>query len=133
MKYRRLSEVKIEYTPEKKSEFVSKAKAAYDKLLNLGRSLAGKIENITIADILANPQDGTELLQKATEASKIAKTLHEQYFDIMEDFDVDELEDIVSNLDYLSMDLDNVKDAIEYLTDSAKSFTRLTFRQEDQT
>ena len=137
MKRRLHEEDKLQYTSERIDQFIPEAQNTYDKLFRIAQSFVGKIGDITIQDILANPNQIEDLSNKATEAGKIAKTAHTKYFDIVDAFDymdapgnVKKLEQIVTDLDYIQMDLSDIKDVINSLKESADYFAKLTINQE---
>jgi hypothetical protein len=138
MKKKKLHEAdKLQYTSERIDQFIPEAQNTYDKLMRIAQSFVGKIGDITIQDILANPNQIDDLLKKSTEAAKIASTAHEKYFDIVDAFDymdspknVKTLDKIVTDLDYIQMDLKDIRDVVNSLKEAADYFAKLTINQE---
>jgi hypothetical protein len=132
MKLKILKET-LEYTPEKIDFFVAKATKDLDGLEKLFTILRTKVEHLSIGFTIENPTVIRELLKKVEEVKHYSEKVYNEYFDIVDIYDylnspknVQNLDKLTSEIDWLKIDFNYLEEAIENIIDAAKQFSRFS-------
>lgn len=131
----------VEYTPEMLDKFVEEGRSIVSKLTEVTKKFKNKALNITVGEVVDDPTTIQKLIEKLDEAISFAKNKYEQYYDIADMFEfkkdepradsVNDIENNATNIDYLVMDLQAIKDVLDNLQDGAKYMRRLSVKDED--
>lgn len=131
----------VEYTPEMLDKFVEEGRSIVGKLTEVTKKFKNKVLNITVGEVVDDPSTVEKLLEKVNEAIQFSKSKYEQYFDIADMHkstsdeprpdNVNDIENNGSEIDYLVMDLQAIRDVLENLIDGAKYMSRLSVKDQD--
>jgi len=119
----------IGYTPEKIDGFVQQGLKEIEHFKKQYQMYYNQMLSISIGDAFENINGLKSLLDKMKSEESASDKLSNKYYQIIEHYDhtdypsnVEQLENIYTDLEYLSLDFRNINDIVEGIYDSIEHF-----------
>lgn len=130
-------QVNMRYTPERIDLYVQEAEKLLKSGMDVLRKYYHNVMSTTIGEISENIDGANGLVIQLKKTKDVISEKSEFYLGIVSRYDDDDelpdnvkrLDDIGSELDYLQMDIDEIKDAFDCLASSAEYIIKLTNKE----
>lgn len=130
-------QVNMRYTPERIDLYVQEAEKLLKSGMDVLRKYYHNVMSTTIGEISENIDESKGLVIQLKKTKDVISAKSEFYLGIVRRYDDDDelpnnvkrLDDIGSELDYLQMDIDEIKDAFDCLVSSAEYLIKLTNKE----
>ena len=130
-------QVNMRYTPERIDQYVQEADNVLKSGMEILRKYYHNVMSTTIGEISDHFNEVKELVNKLKKTKDSLSEKSEFYFGIVRMYDDDDdypdnikrLDDISTEIDYLQMDIDEIKDAFDCLASSAEYLIKLTNKE----
>jgi hypothetical protein len=127
-------QVNIQYTPERIDQYVREAENLLKSGTDILRKYYHNVMSTTIGEISEHIGESKGLVNQLKKTKDALSEKSEFYFGIVRRYDdndeypdnVKRLDDISTEIDYLQMDIDEIKDAFDCLTSSAEYLIKIT-------